>query len=308
MYHAQLNHRIIYLSAVAMLLIMFFSGCSNTARKIGRDITGYDSSRKKKVALTTFGNMTTIESNGLNEFLQREMIRKLSQACNGAVLIKPGTRGDLAFLSRPTLQRTGGLDAFALAENGRKNGINAIVVGTLISIKTTQSIKGLVFRKDQPMLQLDFQVALYDTETGAKLLDEVLKKRTIIDEVDYDSFDIKKLALTPVIEQMLIETVDDMGESICDAINRHPWKGYIIASDSQKIVLSSGRETGIVPGDVLAVFDSSVVLEGNNQRKYFLLGPRIGEIKIIAVFRDRSEAIPVSGENLKVGCVVMFER
>lgn len=302
------KRRLVHLSILLLLLAALLSGCSRTTRKIGRDILGSGGDLKRKVALTVFGNMTVLDSDRFNTLLQREMVEKLSRACSDAIIIKPDSRPALSFLAKPPVRLSGSLDAFVLAENSRKSGINIVVSGNLISVKTTQNKKGLVFKDIEPMLQMDLQAEVYDTETGAKLLEEVVSRKIVIDETEYDTFDPKKLAFSPVIEQLLQAVVDAAGEKICDAVNRQPWKAYITAVDGPKVIVSSGRETGLVPGDVLTVFDSSIVIDGMGDRRYFQPGPKIGEIKITAVFQDRSEAVTVSGENFKVGSAVLFGR
>ena len=69
-------------------------------------------------------------------------------------------------------------------------------------------------------------------------------------------------------------------------------------------MLSSGKETGIKPGDVLQVFADKGIIEGINDQKFFLPGLKSGEIKITATFPGRSEAVIISGENITVNSTV----
>ena len=97
-----------------------------------------------------------------------------------------------------------------------------------------------------------------------------------------------------------------ISEKICDKISDQPWKGFIISISGTKVVISSGRDTGIIPGDILEVYASANTIVGLNGRKFFLPGLKSGEIKITAIYPRRSEAIIISGDNIREGSTVEY--
>lgn len=303
--------RILFSGICLLTAVFVISGCSpltaikKTTRKITRDITGAGAKQKKTVALIAFGNKTRIPAAVFQKTLHRDLTAKLIDACPDAILIAPGDSAYPDFLANPPRQKNGELDNFSLAQSARKLGINAIVTGTLAGITTNQKMKGFMwFKSPLSMAQISVGVEVYDTETASKLLDERFVQETEMAEAESDSRGEARIEDSPAVAAALSRLVDPVGERICDEIARQPWKGFIISISKEKLVISSGRSTGIVPGDRLDVYDSSKVIEGAGGQRYFVPGLKTAEIQVTAVFPKRSEAVILSGTVAKEGSSV----
>jgi hypothetical protein len=93
-----------------------------------------------------------------------------------------------------------------------------------------------------------------------------------------------------ILNQLLIEIADQIGETVSDQLCDTPWKGYITGISGDVITLSAGEDVGLAPGDVLEVYGVSGAIEGPEGQTYLLSGPKIGEIRLTGVGKDESEA------------------
>jgi hypothetical protein len=107
--------------------------------------------------------------------------------------------------------------------------------------------------------------------------------------------------ILPDMNETLSDLINEMGETICWAIEDQPWNGFIIAVDGDKIILSAGSRSGLEPGDEFEVFDTSRILEGHNGQRFFYHGQKTGEVKIVEVEPDKATAIIVSDKGIKTG-------
>jgi aconitate hydratase 2/2-methylisocitrate dehydratase len=72
----------------------------------------------------------------------------------------------------------------------------------------------------------------------------------------------------------------------------------------EQFIISSGITVGLQVGDVLAVYDSSKIINGVGGQRFFLPGLKTGEIKIVTISENSAQAERVSGEKIKAGSTV----
>ncbi|MBW2570447.1 MAG: hypothetical protein JRE47_14075, partial [Deltaproteobacteria bacterium] len=162
----------------------------------------------------------------------------------------------------------------------------------------------LWFKNTCNFIRFQIVVEVYDTETGAKIFDDSFDDEIQVDETDIYNLRTGNTNEIPALNDALLNAVIPIGEKICDAVNSQPWKGYVISSFDDKIIISSGKRSGLILGDKLEVYDSGSIFEGKDDLKFFIPGLKIGEIKITSLYPDRAEATLISGKNIKVGSTV----
>jgi hypothetical protein len=229
----------------------------------------------------------------------------IASSCPNILLEKPGDPGYADDLKRVPRTRSGWIDNLALAKTGQQLGLNAIVTGTLISVTPNKRKQGIWwFKNTHYFVQVRIATEVYDTETGAKLLDESFVHEVEVDEMDLESIRVDSETNALIMGEAFRAIADKMGEKICNAIVFQPWKGFIASIDSDKIFLNFGENIGLKIGDLFDVFDNSSIFEGLEGHRFFKPGHKTGEIKITAVYPDTAEAILVSGHDIRPGFCV----
>ncbi|MBW2099590.1 MAG: hypothetical protein JRG68_02315, partial [Deltaproteobacteria bacterium] len=158
------------------VFVPFINGCSsfsNIKKKtkgIVREINFLDENLKKKVWVTSFDNRSSWKAQNFNVFFREKLVETIKDTCSQILLIDPKEEG---YSDHLPILSSGGIDNFALAEHGRLSGLNAIVTGYLADLSAEQKKRGLWWFKDTHYyLQMRIVMAVYDTETAAKLIDE----------------------------------------------------------------------------------------------------------------------------------------
>ncbi len=309
-----------FISALILITcFLIFIGCSatktvvdtttetikRTTRTITRKITLSDEDLKRRVGIFDFENKSLRESWDFQKIFHKGLPEYMNSNCQGIIVAGPGTGELLNPLKEPPRLKSGRIDNFALAVIGRQLGLNAIVTGSLEDIRITNELEGILWTKDTHyFVQMFVRVEVYDTWTATKILDDTFDRRIEIDDFEYrmilESEKLKLPQLNETLKQLLI----DIGDNICDTVRDQPWNGFIIKIEEDKFIISSGTQVGLKLGDILEVYDSSRIIEGVDEQRFFTPGLKTGEIEIVAVSENRLEARLVSGEDIKKGSTV----
>jgi hypothetical protein len=260
------------------------------------------------VAVTRLENKTFATPAEFKSLFQENIFLSAKQTCEEVLLRVPDDAEFPEALQSLPRQPSGEIDNFNLAKIGRKHGFNTIVTGGLLNITTLEEERGFLWYKDTyyfANIQVKFEG--YDTSTGAKLFNENFIREVEMDEIEYESIKAKSLNNADAVIEALKEISSSMGEKLCDVAIHQPWKGYIVSANGKNVVLSSGRQVGINPGDELAVFDSSTIIDGANGQRFFLPGLKTGAIQITEVGPGSAEAKVISGKPPVVGSTVMTD-
>jgi predicted hydrocarbon binding protein len=294
-----------------MLCLVSITGCSTVSsiekstKRMVRDFRAPDSDLKKRVGILLFENKTNFAKKDVEEKFIRDLSDIIASSCPNILLEKPGDPDYPDDLTRVPRTRSGWIDNLELAKTGRKLGLNAIVTGGLITITPNKRKKGILWLKDTHYyVQVRIDTEVYDTETGAKLLDESFVHEIEVDEMDLESVSADSELNTLIVDEAFVAIADKMGEKICKAIVFQPWKGFIASIDSDKILFNFGKNIGLKIGDLFEVFDSTSIFEGLEGQRFFKPGQKTGEIKITSLYPDTAEAILVSGHDIRPGFCV----
>jgi len=293
------------------LCIPLMTGCStyNHVKKktkmIIRDYKAPDEDLKKRVGIALFKNKTPFVNKGLEENFVKDLVETIKTSCQDILVLEPYDPGYPDYLVNLPRKTSGLIDNFDLAKTGRYLGLNAVVTGALIDIRLHKKARGMLwFKTVHDVVQVQVMTEVYDTLTGAKLLDKSYIHEIQLEDVFYDSIDRTSEISTHTINDALKFIAEDMGEQICDAIVLQPWKGYITSTFAEKVVISSGEKVGIAPGDIFEVYNCNGVFTGVKKHQFFVPGLKTGEIKITKVYPDRSEGVRFSGQNIAPGCSI----
>ena len=282
-----------------------FSGISRKSKNITRGFNERDEDMKKMVGLAPFNNPTDFSDPNQETNFFETLIENAETLCSGIHILHSGADEYPEFLSNLPKQGQGQIDNLGLAKDGRTFGLNAVLTIALTGINSFEEEKGFWWFKDtHHFIRVQIKVEMYDTETGAKLLDEITGR-----DVEVELFDIELLENRERFDVFLLEDAYEffastIAEKVCDALTIQPWKGYVVSVVGNNFILSSGETSGLVIGQELEVFDSSEIIQGTDGHRFFMPGPKTGEIRITAVYDDSAEAVIGADSVVRVGNLV----
>lgn len=292
-----------------------FSEVKQATKEYVNSFSTPGSDLQKKIGIVRFENKTQLKIDGLEDKFMVYLLKTMQNECSEILLLKPGDTGYPEALIDLPRQPSGDIDNLYLAKTGRLLGLNAVVTGALTGISEDQEKHGMLwFKSVRPYVRVQIATAVYDNETGAKLFDDSFNHRVEIEESESESvfFEESKFKIAELdrktLDMVLAETFDeiasDMGEAICEALEDHPWRGFVTSVSEDKIIISAGKTAGLKPGDILEVYCTDDLYQGVQGRRFFIPGLKAGEVKLTIVSPDKSIAEVVSGQDIKPGSAV----
>jgi len=296
------------LVGAALLGCTAFSDLKHTTEKITNNI-GISGNRLVKImGVAPFEDKTPFGERQFARFFQTSLMDYLVEACPEYELLRPGEAGypqELAMLPRKPSGRISSLD---LAQTGRHLGLNAILSGAIVNISGSEEKKGILWFKDvYYYIQVQVVVELYDTETGAKILDRSVSRQFEVDESEYEAIRSHKLVDFYAVNEALQDASNELAWPICDALKDKAWTGFITSVDGQSATLSCGENQGLAVDDVLNVYNSFEIIDGSQEQQFFSPGAKSAEIRITAIYPDRAQATLISGDPLRAGSSVRMK-
>jgi len=189
----------------------------------------------------------------------------------------------------------------SLLKTSRDLGLNAIVMATVCDIFAEKETGGILwFRGDRDVMMLRVVVEVYDTESGAKIFDESFMRKTGIDEAASKKIISEKKIDQAVLVKVLKEITKEAADKFSDVLTAQHWTGFLKSTDKENIIISSGRNTGLKPGNLLEVYDTKTI-KGYNDSKFIIIGNKTGMLQITEVSPDTSQAVLVAGTEIREG-------
>ena len=274
---------------------------SKTTKKITRKIRFSDDDLQRLTAVVGFENKSLYRSQDFTQLFRKGIPEYLNNECDDVSVINSGSGKVIESFRQLPLLPSGKVDNFALAVIGRELGLNAIITGSLDDVGLLSELHGMVWKDTHHLIQILVSVAVYDTETGAKILDQSFSSKVEIEEIDYQLMQSQGKLMLPDLNETLSGLIKEMGETICWAIEDQPWNGFVTAVDENNLILSAGSRAGLERGDEFDVFDTSRVIEGLDGQRFFYHGQKTGEIRIVEVEPDKAKAVIITNRGIKTG-------
>jgi hypothetical protein len=280
----------------------FVPGCATT-EKITADILGKGERLNKKLAFLPPVKGAGYGGEDFQQAAEAHLKAFLSRRCDN-VRIMDSRNVRQALDGMPRLA-SGQVDHLALAKVGRIFGLSAVVsqtVGPMELIKEKRGIWG--FRRLSRLARLSLRVTVYDVQSTAIVLDEIVAGDVEVSQDDQAGQGYNQGMASRLLAQITPKT----GKAICEHLAEEPWKGYIVAGSKKTLTLSAGTDVGLNVGDVLEVFGLGEPMKGQEGHIYLVAGPKIGEIRVTKLMKDRAEAAPILGYDLEESSFVQLKR
>lgn len=191
------------------------------------------------------------------------------------------------------------------AERWRTDGFQGIVTAALLDLRLVTEKTGVFwFRKDRYFIKIEVVLDLYDTHSGAKLVNEVAERVLKISQDDYEALQSGTVLHISDLDELLADLASDFGQEAAEALQKHPWQTSIISTDAERIVLAAGRSSGLQIGDRLAIYGGNRLVVGASG-KYVLPGMKIAEVDIKQVDEHRSNAVVLENGSVQAGDIAI---
>ena len=277
----------------------------DTTRTITRSFTLSDEDLQRRVGIFNFENNSLRETADFQNIFHKGLPDYMNTNCEGIRVDDPETGSLLTLVKEPPKLELGARDFYSMALIGRQLGLNAIVTGSLEDIRVIDELEGILWTKDtHHYVEVNIRVEVNDTRTATKLLDYTFVRDVEVEELDYQMIQQNDRLRMPALSETLGKLLADIGSEICHTVKDQPWTGFITNAGKDRFSISSGSEIGLAVGTVLEVYDSSRIIEGIGGHRFFTPGLQIGEIEIVSITPNTSEARLVSGKDIPKGSTV----
>ena len=207
---------------------------------------------KKKVFIFDFLNDTPVKDTSLGAFAADELKRGLY--LTKRVLIPADLRTQLTTADFVEDER---VRVAQLLREGRKLGVSVLAIGRIKKIVLRQSGNDVgLFREKQSSVVVDLEMKLFDVETSRELLStgsagEALTHHVL--SVHASAAEAVQFR-TELIQSAMKEAVSRFLYDVIQAMEKEPWQGRIAKVLGKKFYINSGKESGLMKGDILRVF------------------------------------------------------
>jgi len=269
---------------------------------------GPDSGIVRKAALFRFKNETMFQQLTLEKVFESKIIDHISESCSQIRLLVQGNPDFPEPLK--SAEFPAGPDILTMVEKGREAGLNAIMTGGVMNLTLVQEDEGILwFRETKERLHIQFSLEVFDMETGAKIYDDrfVHEIKDMAPE-EIEAFKKGQPALFASLTQHVERLAKDTAPKICSAIMAHPWTGYVVSVENNRVDLSFGKNIGIRRGNVLDVHDSGRIVENVMGQRFIMPGKKVGEIRITRLDEKMATGEIISGENIQAGNPVKLKK
>ena len=301
-----------FLLLLVCLAFIAASGCSTTKRLYSR-ISPDTSGLKKRVLVLPFWDQAGLGEQKLEQ-LTTQFLGLLNR--DGAFVIERAKESS-ALSDRARSPEYGIVTDPEQAKKANEMGMNVMLTAVFSPLETLRIQTGIwPLRKIKDETQIAMYVNAFDVINGTLLLTclESVKIRTVPDIIDEDEEEeAEAQKLKPEIEEKtldksLSEIVARQAAEVGRALRERPWFGRIVSSDVSGALINAGSDVGVLPGTVFDVLGTGETISSVSGKPIVLPGPKVGEITVTEVMKDRAKTFVPQGASFQAGQVIRFKK
>ena len=253
---------------------------------------------KKRVGLTRFQNKSVLLDDRLSTAIDETLADRLPEEDEAIVPVRDATSAFAALRERQPRHLSGAIDNMTLIQVGRDAGMNAVVAGSIMKVGHFQQEMGYWWFRDMIyFIEVQLHCSVYDTETGAKMLDVTVQEKADLPEALYRQIESGDFAgAFPDIENLVAVVATQLAREIDDQVEENPFKMFVKELDARHVTVSSGAKAGLRPGDLFAIHDSGREITGKEGHRFFIVGGPTGILRIDTVREEAAEGTIVQGK------------
>jgi hypothetical protein len=198
-----------------------------------------------------------------------------------------------------------------ITKRAEEMGMNVVITGALNPIESRSKKSGIwPFRKLRREVEISVLVNAVDITNGTLFLTNPESEKVKLPEPE-DIFE--EAAGTGTIDdatmnKLLSRVLRAQASAIIRELENQPWTGRLISTDGKTLIINVGNDVGANAGSVFEVFAQGEPIRSVTGRPLYLLGPRVGEVKIVEVMSTYSSAVPLNGDQFKAGQIIRIKQ
>jgi hypothetical protein len=183
----------------------------------------------------------------------------------------------------------------SLVDFAQSLGMNDLIIGVLNPVEISIRKTGMwPFDKWRKFYGISIAINVIDTASKTLLLTHLELEEFPVDLDEAEELD-EMAFIDKASTESYPEIIKELAEIVARELHRQPWTGSILAVENNAIMINAGKEVGLDPGKLFEVFAPGKPIPSGSQRTIFLLGEKIGMIKVNSVMEAHALAEPVSG-------------
>jgi hypothetical protein len=284
-----------WLRIVALLLVLYWTGCSTATSIYGKvPLIGSRSDLKKRVLLMPIVNQSGLDEERVEE-MNADLIQRLTTEEDLVLTIGKAQPNPTLAIRRSPLY--GVVINQGLTKMADEMGMNVLVATVLNPVEVYTKKTGFWFFKGvKREIEISIVVNAIDVVNGTLFLSNLESKRVkILPEEDLINYEPARALAPEELDKIMSRLFKAQTSAITDTLRAHPWMGKILSVQGDKAIINAGADVGIKEGMVFDVFGNGEPIKSYSGRTYFLRGAKEGEIEVEDLSEDRAQVVLLEG-------------
>ena len=291
-----------------MLLSLFFlfaTGCGTT-KSLVRKVLPAKGKLKKRVMV-----LPIIDQAGLGQERMAQLTELLVESLqkNERLLVQ-AAENPMPSRAKTRSPEFGIVIDPDIAKRAEELGMNVLVTGALNPFETKSKKSGIwPFRKMRREIEVSVVVNAVDITNGTLLLTNLESRKVKMPEPEdvFEEASWTGRVDDETLDKLLPRFVRDQASAIIEELKYQPWTGRLISTDGKTIIMNAGSDLGVTEGSIFEVFSKGEPIRSVTGRPLFLLGSKLGEIKVEKVMEPYSSAVPLTDEQFSAGQLIRLK-
>ncbi len=237
---------------------------------------------RKRVLVFDFWNDTPVKNDTIGAFAADELRRGLFATQR---MILP-TDLKTEFSTQDFVQGDQ-VKVAQLIREGRRLGVSVLIIGRITKIAFRQRGDEVgLFRQKQSLAAVDVEIKLFDVSGGREIMavgrsgEAATNSLVAFEDQNLTSPEYRSELARMAVRNTSVNLVSDVIRSV----EKMTWQGHIAKIVGSKVYVNAGRQSGLVPGDILKVLTQGEDIYDPASTAY--LGRTQGQLKGTLEVRD----------------------
>ena len=196
-----------------------------------------------------------------------------------------------------------------LAKRAESMGMNVLVTAVVNPIEIEYRRVGFYpFRWVKKELEVSMVVNATDLISGTLFLTSLESKKMKVPKELQEDEDLEEILAHKDFNKAADKILSRLASDVKKGLRNHPWGGKVLSVSGDKVMISAGEDVGVAVGDIFEVFERGKPIRAAGGTHIFLLGAKVGEVRIDQIKKKHSVAAPLNEAKFQAGQVIRLKR